>query len=158
MVEESVLKLELRKLREYLNSRADQVYSLESKKLQLSLALEERNKEISIQKDILRVQLKNAEEERSSAAAELRDRIRKVENMKKRYEILIAQFNSVDDEDGDEERSQAYYIIKASQRKEELQREGDELDAKIKVAEKEIKELENTLNFMSDRNEHLRVQ
>ena len=36
-------------------------------------------------------------------------------------------------------------MIKAAQEKESLQREGDDLGAKIKKAEKEIRALENTL-------------
>ena len=47
-------------------------------------------------------------------------------------------------------------LIKAAQEKEELQREGDELDAQIRKAEKEIRALENTLRLMNGRNETYR--
>ena len=40
---------------------------------------------------------------------------------------------------------QAYYVIKAAQEREELQREGDALDARIQTAEKEVRGLEATL-------------
>merc|ERR1711991_783368 len=48
--------------------------------------------------------------------------------------------------------SQAYFIIQAAQKKEALQREGDELDSKIRRAEREIKAIENTLNHLNTRN------
>ncbi|ORY38857.1 hypothetical protein BCR33DRAFT_741348 [Rhizoclosmatium globosum] len=150
MVEENILRLELRKLRGFLHVRADEVFTLENRQIQLQLALEERTKEIQIHNDMLRVQVKNAEEERHSANSELRDRVGKVEKLRRRYEILMTQFAP---EEGEEEHSQAFYVIKASQEREELQREGDELDAKIRKAEKEIKALENTLKLMNDRNE-----
>ena len=104
---------------------------------------------------MLRLQTKNAEEERHSANAELRDRIGKVEKLRRRYEILMTQFAP---EEGEEEHSQAYYVIKAAQEREELQREGDELDSKIRKAEKEIRALENTLKLMNDRNEDYRMK
>lgn len=44
----------------------------------------------------------------------------------------------------------------AAQEKEELQREGDKLDAQIRKAEKEIRALENTLKVMNGRNEQYR--
>ena len=47
-------------------------------------------------------------------------------------------------------------VLQAAQEKEELQREGDELDAKIRKAEKEIRALENTLRLMNSRNETYR--
>ena len=48
------------------------------------------------------------------------------------------------------------YFIQAAQEKEELQREGDDLDARIRKAEKEIRALENTLRLMNSRNETYR--
>lgn len=45
-----------------------------------------------------------------------------------RYEVLVGR---VKKEEG-EERSQAYYVIKAAQEREQLQREGDQLDAQIR--------------------------
>ncbi|KAJ3120103.1 Coiled-coil domain-containing protein 39, partial [Nowakowskiella sp. JEL0407] len=160
-VESNLLRLELKKLRGFLSTRADQVFTLESRQLQLHLSLEERSKEIEINKEMLRLQIKTAQEERGSAHAELRDRVGKVEKLKRRYEILMTQFappEDGEDEDGSgEERTQAFYVIKAAQEREELQREGDELDAKIRKAEKEIKALENTLIMMNDRNEEYRM-
>ncbi|KAL5037279.1 hypothetical protein BDV3_006797 [Batrachochytrium dendrobatidis] len=154
MVEENILRLELRKLRGFLNARSDKVFNLESHQMQLQLALEERGKEIDIHKDMLCIQIKNAEEERHSAAAELRERVGKVEKLKKRFEILVTQFAPEEDQ---EDHSQAFYVIKAAQEREELQRKGDELDANIRRAEKEIKALENTLKLMNDRNESYRM-
>ena len=53
---------------------------------------------------------------------------------------------------------QSYFVIKAAQEKESLQREGDDLDAKIKKAEKEIRALENTLRLLNARNETYRLE
>lgn len=111
MVEENILRLELRKLRSFLNARADNVLSLENRQAQLQLALEERTKEIEIHKDMLKAHIKTTEEERYSAVAELRDRLSKVDKLKRKYEIIMTHLGS----DDGEEHTQAYFLIKASQ-------------------------------------------
>ncbi|CAH1781534.1 unnamed protein product [Owenia fusiformis] len=153
MVDENVLKLEIKRLRDALFSKADEVYTLEKRRLQLDTAMKERRNEINIHKDMLSAQVKAADDERQQISAELHERIAKIDKLRKRYEILMV---SMAPPEGEEEKSQAYYVIKAAQEKEELQREGDDYDAKIRKAEKEIRALENTLRLMNSRNETYR--
>lgn len=153
MVDENILKLEIKRLRDTLSSKADNVFNLEKRKLHLETAMNQRRHEINIHKDMLKAQIKSAEVERQTVSSELHERISKIDKLRKRYEILMI---SMAPPEGEEERSQAYFVIKAAQEKEELQREGDELDAKIRKAEKEIRALENTLRLMNGRNETYR--
>ncbi|KAH3812374.1 hypothetical protein DPMN_140804 [Dreissena polymorpha] len=153
MVDQNILKLELKRLRDMLNERADEVFDLEKRRLQLETAMKERHQEINIHKEMLNAQVRAVNEERQQISAELHERISKIDKLRKRYEILMV---SMAPPEGEEERSQAYYVIKAAQEKEELQREGDDLDARIRKAEKEIRALENTLKLMNNRNETYR--
>lgn len=51
------------------------------------------------------------------------------------------------------DRTQAYYVIRAAQEKEELQQIGDALDLEIVKSEKEIRGLMNTLQVLNAQNE-----
>ncbi|XP_064615155.1 coiled-coil domain-containing protein 39-like [Liolophura sinensis] len=153
MVDENILKLELKRLRQILYSKSDEVLTMEKRKLQLETAMKERRQEISIHREMLTAQIRAGDDERQQISAELHERISKIDKLRKRYEILMV---SMAPPEGEEEKSQAYYVIKAAQDKEELQREGDELDARIRKAEREIRALENTLKLMNSRNETYR--
>merc|ERR1719343_1436034 len=112
--------------------------------------MEEREKEIEVHTEVLKAQLRGAEDERHKAAIELAERKQKIYTLKSKYDNVA---NKVKKEDGEEQHSQAHYMIKAAQEKEELQRKGDELDDKIRRAEKEIRSLENTLGHLVTRNQ-----
>ena len=84
MVDDNILKLEIKRLRDMLNEKADEVLSLEKRKLQLDTAMSERRNEIRIHTDMLTAQLKAGDEERSQISAELHERISKIDKLRKR--------------------------------------------------------------------------
>lgn len=72
------------------------------------------------------------------ATLELRERQLRVQKLAAKYEVMVGKRNNKGDDDEEGEHSQAYFVIKAAQEREQLQRQGDELDAKIRKAEKEV--------------------
>jgi len=149
LVHHDVMKLEVSRLRNKLTNRTEQVFALENRKQQLSLSMQEREKEVEVHLDVLRAQTRVAQDERHKTAIELAERKQKIYSLKMKYEATVAKTKKTDDP----EYSQAYYVLQAAQAKEELQRNGDELDAKIRKAEREIRALENTLAHLLTRNQ-----
>ena len=153
LVQHDSMKLEVKKLKDILCAEADKLFAVENRKYQLQMSMEEREKEIRVHKETLLAEKRAAEEEKHKVLVELSDRKSKVQNLKVKYENLCYKNRSNDD---GEERTQAYYVIKAAQEREELQRYGDELDSKIKKAEREIACLSDTLDHLKGRNTRFR--
>ena len=151
MVATDVLKLEVKRLRELLSAKADEVFGLQNRKFQLQMSMEERQQEIKVHTEVLRAQLKASNEERHTAARELSERLIKVDRLNNKYDIICGRMGA-DGADGDGEHTQAYYVIKAAQEREELQRQGDELDQQIQKSEREIRALEKTLGHLFAKN------
>ncbi|XP_073088114.1 coiled-coil domain-containing protein 39 isoform X2 [Manis javanica] len=132
MIEDNLLKLEVKRTREMLHSKAEEVLSMEKRKQQLYTAMEERTEEIKVHKTMLASQIRYVDQERQNISAEYHERLSKIDKLKNRYEILTIVMLPPE---GEEEKTQAYYVIKAAQEKEELQREGDEYELKIQLEE-----------------------
>lgn len=145
-VQNDVLRLEVRRLRSLLSSKADAVYSLENRKQQLQLSMLERKQEISVHKDILRAELRTLADEKHNLTLDLRNRELAVDKLKARYDTAL---QSRGEQEG---HSQSYYIIQAAQKKEELRRRGDELDTEIRKSERELRALQTTLDHLNARN------
>mmetsp|Transcript_39117 Transcript_39117/g.66569 ORF Transcript_39117/g.66569 Transcript_39117/m.66569 type:complete len:960 (-) Transcript_39117:274-3153(-) len=156
MVNNDVLRLEVKRLRDALNTKADKVFNLENRKQQLLLSMEERKHEIGLHQEVQRAQLRAAEDEKHRITVELGGRRMAVEKLRDKYETLCKVSGVRSDEDGGEPKSQAYYLIQAAQKREELQRQGDEMDQEIRKAEKEIKALTHTLKHLAGMNSNFR--
>ncbi|XP_058043487.1 coiled-coil domain-containing protein 39 [Ahaetulla prasina] len=153
MIEDNLLKLELKRVRDLLYNKAEKVLSLEKRKQQLKTAMEERMADIKVHKEMIETQTRLLEQERQTLSSEFHERLSKIEKLKSRYEIVTIVMMPPE---GEEEKTQAYYVIKAAQEKEDLQREGDTLDAKIQKAERECIALENTLHVLNNCNSQYR--
>ncbi|NXD19397.1 CCD39 protein, partial [Spelaeornis formosus] len=149
MVEDNLLKVELKRLQNTLCNKAEKVLTLEKQQLELKKAIAERTEEIRIHKAMLDSQIRLLDQERHRMSAEFQDRLWKIDKLKSRYEMFTL---SMMPPEGEEMKSQAYYVIKAAQEKEALQQEGDDLDAKICKAQKEIIAMENSLCVLKNWN------
>lgn len=122
LVEHDLMKLEIKNLYDKLVAEANHVFKEENKLYQLELSIKEREKEIQVHREILIAEHKSAEEERHKSAMELSQKITRANNLKLKYDSIV-QKNKKSADDGEVgEHSQAYYVIKTAQEKEELQR------------------------------------
>eukprot|EP00939_MAST-03C_sp_MAST-3C-sp1_P005001 g5001.t1 len=118
------------------------------------MSMEERRKEIQVHRDLLRAELKVAEESRHRVTMDMKNREIKVNALRAKFETLAA--SRIGSADGGEEMSQAHFVIKAAQIREELQRKGDVLDSKIRTVEREIGALDATLKQLVSSNSTFR--
>jgi len=152
MVSHDLLRLDVRRLRDLLMVRIGEVHELEVKRHQLIYSMAERKEEIEIHSEVKMAQLRAAQDEKHKIAIELGQRRIIMGKVQSRYEILRKAHRS----DGDEEHSQVYYLIMIAQQREELQREGDDLDKNIKQKEKELRAMQKTLSHLKERNSDYR--
>ena len=84
VVQHDLMRLEVKKLKENLNTRADQVFGLENRKFQLQKSLEQRMQEIAIQRAALVADLKLADDDRHRLVIENKEREIKVQTLQTR--------------------------------------------------------------------------
>lgn len=149
-VEENVLKLRVHQLENVVKKEDKEIYNSQKYRLDLEVAMKERQIEINSNKDVLLVRRRNLDEENGRLRKDIMGRKTKMEQLEKKYYLTMMSLGK--DDDG-QPLSITYYKIKNAQEKYLLQTEGDELDRKISQAEKEIVAMENTLKVINVTNE-----
>ncbi|KAJ9581586.1 hypothetical protein L9F63_023233, partial [Diploptera punctata] len=152
-VEENVLRLRVAQAEKAITQEGNKVFSLEKQKLELEAALKEREVEIKVHTDVLTIQKRTLNEEKSRLIADIKACECKTDQLQKKYDIVMSSLGKT--EDG-EHLSVTYFKIKSAQEKYELQQHGDKLDAKIRKTEKEILAMENTLRIINAANDKYR--
>uniref|UniRef100_A0A3B3XM05 Coiled-coil domain-containing protein 39 n=1 Tax=Poecilia mexicana TaxID=48701 RepID=A0A3B3XM05_9TELE len=142
----NLLKTEVKRIRDIIYKDADSMTSWEMRKLELEKAMKEREEEIHVYSEMLRHQLKITEQDRQKLSMELNEELSKVEMVKNRFEIMESSLAG-----SEGEKSQIYYITKASLDKEELRRKSEEMKAQIHRMELETEALKNTIQLFSGR-------
>jgi hypothetical protein len=156
MMSEDLLQLEFRRLRDRLAIGSEEVFNLESKLRQLEDSASGLKAEMLAQLEIKAAQARLAEEDRHKAAIELGKRKIVVEKLQSKYDTIIK--NSKQDLNGtSSNRSQVLSLIAAAQKREELLREGDDLDKQIRLKEREFQSMKRTLEHIQAMNSEYRI-
>jgi hypothetical protein len=85
MVQNDVMRLVVKRLRDTLNSKADEVFNLENRRQQLKLSMEERKEEIGVHTEVRRAQIRAALDEKHKNSVELGQRRGVVDKLKSKY-------------------------------------------------------------------------
>lgn len=147
LVSSDNVKLQIERLRKHLQLSGEQLLGLENRKAQLDLTVAERETEVKVHHDVLKMEIKTAEEERKAVATELAERKKQVLHLKSRFEVLIGR---MDKEQG--EMTHAQHIVRTAKERETLQNIGDGLDAAIKKAEREMRKIDKTISLLQGSN------
>lgn len=89
LVQHDIMKLQIKKIKETLNKATNNVYTLNNKKNQLEMTMQERQREILVHTEVLLAQHKAIENERHKIAVELAERKTRVKNLKIKYQSLV---------------------------------------------------------------------
>ena len=150
LVQLNMLRLQVEKLTEQVSAKSDELISLENRKQQLQLSMEERVAEIDAHLAALRTQLKTEEEARHQAVIELTERKKRADMLSAKYDIVMLKTS----EGG--EMTQAERIAKFTKERDAVTLRGDELEAEVRTAIKELRALEKQMEKLNAKNNDFR--
>lgn len=148
-VELNVYLVRLQGAKNSVHKEGGILYDLQRQKMELDSVVQERQTEISIQKELLHSKKRAISDDIGRLRGDMQLRKIKTEQLKKRLDCVL---ESLGRSETGEALSVTYFRVKNAQEKYALQQEGDRLDKEIKKLEKEIVALENTLCVVNNTN------
>lgn len=153
LVEQNLLKIRIAQMEKQIAKQTDKAYSLERHKMELEAAMTDRLIDVKSQINLLNMKRKCLIEERAQMKVDIGDRLLKIDQLKKRYELSMDLLGKNDD---GTTVTAVQIKIEMAQEKYLLLNEGNELNEKILKAEKEQQLLQNTLQLMNFSNDEYR--
>lgn len=147
MVKFDLVRLEVRRLRDVLNTLVNELCELDSISQDIDHERRDKRHALGIEIEIKTAQARVAEEERHKCAIEAGQRSIAAEKMKAKYEMILNAQN------GGEENP----VIAAAKKRADLQLEGDNLNRVVIEKEKEITSMETKLFELQERNTTYRL-
>jgi chromosome segregation ATPase len=152
LVRTNVLRVQIAKKLVQLNAKADEVMSMENRKEQLRLSMQERMDEVDVHLATLRVQQNKEEEARHRMQVELSDRKHRLDGLTANYYAEMARHQHSPDS-----VLQAHSVVNFQQERDQLSRRGDELEGEIRTAIQELRGLERSMETMNHDNASFRA-
>lgn len=150
LVEENFLKMKVKQLEKFLQSQENKIFNLTRYKDSIEASINQRLVELKAQSKVSMEKRKHINENRQKLRLEISEHSVKLENLKRRYIIILDLMTK---NDHGEVMNGAQIKIKIAQEKKILLDEGNKLNAKVIKAESDLKAMENTLRLISNSNE-----
>ena len=148
------LKGEIKKMYEKVKKEANDIFVNENKIIELKEDNLNKENEIKNHIEILNEEHKKVEDEKKDVLNKLNDKLNRGKELKLKYdEIINLRLKKNKNENSKNEfHSEAYYVIKQVQEKEELFKEKEDIENKIDQTKKEIKNLKSILSELGNKN------
>lgn len=154
IVQLNMLRIQVEKLTEQVEQKCNEMITLENRRQQLQLSLQERLVEIDQEMSLLKVQLKTEQEAHHIAVIELAERKKRESALQLKYDNIISTTEGLSDPNGAGVADlQSYRVIQFAKQRQEVTQQGDKLENDIREAIKQLRMLEKQmqkLNWQTD--------
>ncbi|UYV62645.1 hypothetical protein LAZ67_2001397 [Cordylochernes scorpioides] len=145
MVEESLIKVRLGRLESLLDQKANSVVSLQRQQLDFQNGLQEQLKEIHNRTEMFNMEIKLAEQERATLAANIANYNSKIDTIRIRIRVIINTIG-IEEEGGEESPDVAIQVlIRVEREKDHLSKEIQDTKRQVCQAKKDKDSLQNSI-------------